>query len=279
MGIAGRRRCRWNRLRHFRLARNQGLSLELVREQFGRLGNTPYALGEVTLDVEGGPFVQASLLNQLRREAVERLQELQTARRARLRFGIPWRLWLLLVRGLRGHRMPRLDAADSFAGANSGAVGGGACAEAPASITLDYLDLYGLRPSMERVKKAGIPARVASPRVLKPGEGRIVNFLKSLECQILVRATGILRTLASEPGLVLIGDFSLNAANSISAAEYFRRGISRLTPTHDLNAAQVADLARDVRRGPDGGDCVSASAGVSYGALRFLPVPFDGHEL
>ena len=47
----------------------------------------------------------------------------------------------------------------------------------PASITLDYLDLYGLRPSIERVKASGIPARVASPRVLKPGEARILNFL------------------------------------------------------------------------------------------------------
>jgi U32 family peptidase len=139
-------------------------------------------------------------------------------------------------------------------------------ADAPASITLDYLDLYGLRPSIERVKMAGIPARVASPRVLKQGEGRIVNFLKSLECQILVRATGILRTLASEPGLVLIGDFSLNAANSISAAEYFRRGVSRLTPTHDLNAAQVADLARAC-----GGDRMEA---IAY---QHLPVFHTEH--
>jgi putative protease len=116
-----------------------------------------------------------------------------------------------------------------------------AIALAPGSITLDYLDLYGLRPSVERVKAAGICARVASPRVLKPGEARIVNFLKSLDCPILVRAAGMLRALE---GRFLIGDFSLNAANSISAAEYFCRGVSRLTPTHDLNAAQVADLAR-----------------------------------
>ena len=34
----------------------------------------------------------------------------------------------------------------------------------PASITLDYLDLYGLKPSVERVKAARIEARVASPR-------------------------------------------------------------------------------------------------------------------
>jgi putative protease len=42
----------------------------------------------------------------------------------------------------------------------------------------------------------------------------------------------------------LIGDFSLNAANSVTAETYLAMGLERLTPTHDLNAAQVTDLAR-----------------------------------
>ncbi len=59
---------------------------------------------------------------------------------------------------------------------------------APSSITLDYLDLFGLRSSVNRVKASGIVARVASPRVLKQEEARILNFLLSLECTILVQA-------------------------------------------------------------------------------------------
>src|SRR6185312_881640 len=39
------------------------------------------------------------------------------------------------------------------------------------------------------------------------------------------------------------------AANALTAAELFDLGVSTLTPTHDLNAAQVADLARAA--GPD----------------------------
>jgi putative protease len=97
---------------------------------------------------------------------------------------------------------------------------------------------------VERVKASGITARVASPRVLKPGEARILNFLLSLDCQILVRSTGILHALREREHPFLIGDFSLNAANSLSAAEYLKL-VARLTPTHDLNGAQVADLARD----------------------------------
>jgi putative protease len=229
-------------------ARSLGLSMELVREQFGRLGNTAYRLGSVNLEVGGVPFVQASVLNQMRREAVELLQVAQSAVREVVVRDPAAALALL-------RSAPQAKACATTEGVVCVSEAGcqihllvrtpeqmeAAIALAPASITLDYLDLYGLRPSVERVKAAGICARVASPRVLKPGEARIVNFLKSLECPILVRAAGMLRVLE---GRFLIGDFSLNAANSISAAEYFSRGVSRLTPTHDLNAAQVADLAR-----------------------------------
>jgi putative protease len=116
----------------------------------------------------------------------------------------------------------------------------------PASITLDYLELYGLRPAVERVQEAGIEARVASPRVLKPSEQRVVHFLLKLGCPILVRSGGLLQALQREERPPLIGDFSLNAANLLTAEIFLGLGLERLTPTYDLNAAQVAELARAV---------------------------------
>ncbi len=218
-------------------ARNRGLSEEQLRDQFGRLGGTPYTLDTLELDLTGSLFAPVSMLNQVRRDAVSALAALQEHHdsgpvhhvtvthpepQADTETGNPQ--FHLLVR-----TQEQLEAALLLQ---------------PASITLDYLDLYGLRPSVERVKAAGLTVRVASPRILKPGEARIVNFLTSLDCEILVRATGILHTLRQQATRPLIGDFSLNAANALSAAEYFELGIARLTPTHDLNAAQVADLAR-----------------------------------
>ena len=47
-------------------------------------------------------------------------------------------------------------------------------------------------------------------------------------------------------GRELIGDFSLNAANGATASMLLRSGLRALTPTHDLNAAQVEELARSV---------------------------------
>jgi U32 family peptidase len=103
-----------------------------------------------------------------------------------------------------------------------------------------------LRPAVQKIKAAGIIPRVASPRVLKPQEQRIVNFLLRLDCQIVVRSGGLLEALQGRHQHPLIGDFSLNVANQISADTYFKLGVDKITPTHDLNADQISQLAQGI---------------------------------
>jgi U32 family peptidase len=229
-------------------AANRGLTVEFLREQLGRLGNTAYELADVELEVEGAPFAPSSLLNQVRREAVEKLQEAQSVGPVREVSAWDGQAKAPDLRRPDGggqaslHLLVRtpeqLDAAIELR---------------PATITLDYLDLYGLKPSLERVKDTGLQARVASPRVLKPGEERITDFLLSCGCPILVRSTGLLAALRTREHPRLIGDFSLNAANQITAEELLSLAIDSLTPTHDLNGVQVADLAGSI-----GGDKIEA---------------------
>jgi len=230
------------------IARNRGLDVEFLRAQLGRLGNTAYELAELQAHIEGSPFAPSSLLNQVRREAVERLQERQGAARRmhvnRVEEPLP------NGRGSEGNPPIQLHLLVRTPDQLDAAIG-----LKPASITLDYLDLYGLRPSLDRVRAAGIAPRVASPRVLKPGEERILDFLLASDCPILVRSAGLLHALRERPHPELIGDFSLNAANAITAAELLETGLSSLTPTHDLNAAQIAALARSI-----GGDAIEAIA-------------------
>ena len=155
--------------------------------------------------MEGAPFAPASLLNQVRREAVERLQARQGAVKAQ-------------AIGQAGEwtappAHPSPAAPELHLLVRNAAQLEAALAARPASITLDYLDLYGLRPSIERVREAGIAVRVASPRVLKPGEERIADFLLGCDCAILVRSAGLLEALQGRGARDLTGDFSLNAAN------------------------------------------------------------------
>ena len=257
-------------------AQSRALSAEFLREQLGRLGNTPYQLAELELDLRGQPFAPSSLLNSLRRSATEQLAELQATARwiaindpEQALAALSARPWLKQTHELPSHqdtKTPRIPEPDTIAEEPSRPDALLAASRPsihhelhllvrtpeqleaaielrPASITLDYLELYGLRPAVERVQEHGIAARVASPRVLKPSEQRVVRFLLKLGCAIVVRSSGLLEALQQEDCPELIGDFSLNAANTLTAATFLQLGLARITPTHDLNAAQVADLA------------------------------------
>jgi putative protease len=226
-------------------AQNRALTADLLREQFGRLGGTPYQLVSLELELEGRPFAPASLLNQLRRDAVERLREIERR---------PPPIAVHNPDAVLAGALARIPDPEASPGppllhllVRTPDQLESAIAARPGSITLDYLDLYGLRPSVDRVKSAGLSVRAATPRIFKPGEERILDFLLSLDCAILVRAAGLLDALRSRETVPeLIGDFSLNAANPLSADVFLALGLRRLTPAHDLNAAQVASLAASV---------------------------------
>jgi len=246
-----------------RPAQNRGVAVESLREQFGRLGNTAYELGEITLDAEGSLFAAVSTLNQMRREAVEKLQAAETHRPPVEIHDAATLEKFAVAAPQQPDTAPQLHVLVRTPEQLEAAL---SLTPTPASITLDYLDLYGLRPSIERVKASGIPARVASPRVLKPGEARILNFLVSLDCPILVRPAGLVHALRGRDHAQLIGDFSLNVSNSVSAELLLDLGLERLTPAHDLNAAQVATLALGI-----------GAANIEAVAYQHLPVFHTEH--
>lgn len=231
-------------------AQKRALEPEMLREHLGKLGGTPFHLGNLTVALEGELFLPVSELNTLRRAAVEQLLEGRKVFEERF---VGSRLDNVL-RGQKNEKTGKREKDQSSSHALHILVRTpeqleAALTLAPASITLDYLELYGLKPSVQKVKEAGIVCRVASPRILKPTEQNIQKFLLSLECEILVRSGGLLEGLVG--GLLsktdtpsLVGDFSLNAANVLSTQTYLEMGLARITPTHDLNAQQIVELAQ-----------------------------------
>ena len=230
-------------------AESRGLTRERLTEQFERLGGTAFHLESVQLENEAELakcFIPVSELNEMRRRGVAKLIDARTSRRQPDSGFVatttthqnewprkPMRRQPavhLLVR-----TPEQLEAAMDLR---------------PDSITLDYLELYGLRPSIEKIQQAGLRARVASPRILKPSEQNVIKFLLSLDCDILVRSAGLLYDLLKlENRPRLIGDFSLNVANQLSARRLLERGVDQLTPTYDLNAQQINGLEESL--GPE----------------------------
>ena len=265
-------------------SKKRALDIEILNDKLGRLGGTPFHLNKINLLTSDEVFVPTSQLNQARRELVDELFEsggeiTPIASEAKLAFELEqvaakkaaWQkhsdsrsnvdntksLHLLVRTG------EQLDAAILAAKTTN-----------VASITLDYLELYGLRPSVEKIREAGLTPRVASPRILKPSEQNVIRFLLSLECAILIRSGGLLYDLvnqtdklvvdekaATEMNCDLIGDFSLNAANAITAWKYLEMGLASITPTYDLNHQQISDLTQWV---PSPAIEVIAYSPVSY---------------
>ena len=136
-----------------------------------------------------------------------------------------------------------------------------------AEIMVDFLELEGMKEAMERIRQTSVRAVVASPRILKPEEGGIWKSLLALRPDaLLVRSTGLLYRMQKLGGQgarinvgtvqqedwvkvpELLGDFSLNVANALTATELLNAGLSRVTASYDLNARSIrhmADLLQD----------------------------------
>lgn len=222
-----------------------------LREQFGRLGGTPYFLGEWSAQIAGAPLVPASVANKLRRALVEKLN-------AARENAVAWTL------------VPAGTAAEIFY-EKSAPSSAEVCeiipvvhelAQIDAALAFGVRTIYGefenprdYRVAAERVHASaganGVPAEfwAQPPRIFKEAADEAAILRRVRDCGadgFLVRAHEHL--FAFPAGTRLRGDFSLNVANHI-AAEYFlrERGLERVTASYDMNAAQLCALLERVR--------------------------------
>lgn len=85
---------------------------------------------------------------------------------------------------------------------------------------------------------------LATPRIVKPGEEGFFRKLAGYAPDgVLVRNLGgLLFYRRQHPEFDLIGDFSLNCANDLSARELVDLGLRVVTPAYDCNADQLDGL-------------------------------------
>jgi putative protease len=231
-------------------ARSRPLTQELLRDQLGRLGGTPFVLEKLEADLKGDLMVPMSRLNALRRTAVEALLEALAARHTNRRDNSAE------FKNLR-HRYAHPAAPEE----------GDQVAPPPATSRLSvlcrnldqvraavdhpdvetiYTDFEDIR--LHREARALIPpgrARFipATLRIIKPGEAPFVRkLLEAKPDAVLVRSLAAWEVLREVPNLPLIADYSLNIANDITAGLLMQNGFARLTPSYDLNIDQLCDM-------------------------------------
>lgn len=238
-------------------ASKRALDMTQLREQFGRLGETPFKLGSVDISgLAAGLFLPVSELNQLRQQATEQLLE--------------QRSWAAMseqaVRESQiAEQVARIEAVTVY---EKGGMAASERADEPLALRAIVYDLDGARaaaaggatevvldpflrhpmPPVTRVTALrdelaaqGVGLRLRTPTIVRPEERKRLDKWLALGLPVLTGHVGLLAELA-EAGVDVVGDYATNVFNQHTAAWLFELGAQRLTASIELTTAEMLDV-------------------------------------
>jgi putative protease len=258
-------------------ASKRALDAAQLREQLGRLGETPFALGAVDTNGLGvGLFLPVSELNRIRQEAADELllrrdwarQAMLAERQERIAAAIgrvrqPARVGdvaveqarpdggvgdvaALQVGGSAADELARVPFAlrasvyaldDALVAADAGAT----------EVVFDPFlrhptpPLARVRATQAALAERGVGLRLRTPTIVRPAERRALAKWLALELPLLSGHLGLVSELG-RAGRDVVGDYALNCFNQHTAAELFRLGARRLALSVELTTDEMAQL-------------------------------------
>ncbi len=235
-------------------AEKQPLSTERLTEQLGRLGGTPFKLGELRNHLEGAVIVPVSELNRLRREVTAELERQRTLPKRWTLTSFAFRVsGFELAQPNANSSQPETPNAELIVLVRNQAQLEAALRCGVTTVYCEFEDPKRYREAVTafhtaRGCQSPIGNRqsaifVAPPRITKSGEEWILNQVRSCNADgYLIRNYDHLNFFAD---CRRVGDFSLNVANPLTAAHFMQRfGLERLTASYDLNISQLEALLR-----------------------------------
>ena len=234
------------------LAENAPLTKEKLRDQLGRLGGTPFKLGELRNHLAGQLMLPVSELNQLRRKAVAELERLRSQpKRWQLLDPVPKEESIAAGGDTKASQPPAAGPANLIVLVRNLAQLEVALKGGVTTVYCEFEDPKKYREAVTLFHTAhgceGAPGNsepliyVAPPRIFKPGDEWILEQVRSCNADgYLARNYDHLKFFADARR---VGDFSLNVANR-HAADYFKHrfGLERVTASYDLNVTQLEAL-------------------------------------
>jgi U32 family peptidase len=242
-------------------ASRRALDSGQLREQLGRLGDTPFVLG--TVDDRGlapGLFLPVSELNRLRQSAVEELmlrrdwanEARYAERRARIDAAVATLAHVTPVRVGPRSGAPAADAfgvpyvlsadvftvADARAAAHSGAT----------EVVFDPF-LRHPAPPPSRVRALadelaveGVSLRLRTPTIVRPEERRALDRWLALELPLVSGHAGLVVELGGAERRSVVADYAVNCFNQHTAAEYFALGAERIVLSIELTGDEMREV-------------------------------------
>src|SRR6266850_6849947 len=247
-------------------AQKHPLTEQLFRDQFGRLGNTPFTLAQIKItgptdtDAPHPIMTPKSLLNDLRRRAVEQLLALRSQSHG---IANPHALQLLRTQisssDLRKSASSAPSAFDSSIANRKSQIANltiltrtldqlrsvldwtSPDGHRPSLVYCDFEDIRRYKEAVSLARESNLPIALATLRVLKPTEeGLLRQIADNAPDAILIRNLAALSFYKENtPEISLLGDYSLNVSNEITAKILLDSGLQRLVPSYDLNWNQL----------------------------------------
>ncbi|MGI8510453.1 MAG: DUF3656 domain-containing U32 family peptidase [Gemmatimonadaceae bacterium] len=230
-------------------AAKRALDVTQLREQLGRLGETLFALGEVSADgLTSGLFIPVSELNRMRQQATTDLAQRQE--------------WELMSRyGERDIRISEVVAAvDSAASpspvtaalsahvynvddARAAARGGASEIVFDPFLRHPPTPLSRVRALTEELAADGVSLRIRTPSIVRPEERKGLDRWLDLGLPILSGHIGLVAELGAA-GRDVVADYAVNCFNQHTAAELFRIGARRIVPSIELTVSELGEIVQ-----------------------------------
>ncbi len=229
-------------------AQKRSLDVAQLREQFGRLGESPFVLGE--LDANGvaeGLFLPVSELNRMRQEATEQLMQLRgwerdaamTERRERIAGAVA--ASVSVSASIRSDRASliaevwRIEDADA------------AIASGADEIVLDpflrhpFPAVSQVAALVARIHDAGRRFRLRLPTIVRPTERKKLDKWLALGTPLLSGHLGLVAELGAL-GRDVRADYAVNCFNVQTAHEILALGASGITPSVELTTDEIGEI-------------------------------------
>lgn len=224
-------------------AKKTALTTEVVEQNLGALGGTPFFLDRFDFAIDDNLFLPFGEFRQIRRDVVEQLLEMKREAQAKAVVPGPHLPSFLKKISPSSKGEPRLVALCRTESQLDAAIAAGV-----SEVELDWMELVGLNSMVEKAREAGLRVGLATVRVQKPGEEAYDRRIEKLSPDsVLVRHwAGLMHFLGRGDRPTLHGDFSLNVTNSLTAHHLLELGLDTVTASHDLDQRQLFELLKAV---------------------------------
>jgi putative protease len=230
-------------------AKRHPLTRNVLEEQLGRLGGTPFMLSGIEATITGNPMAPFSVLGSLRKKLIAALEDVVMSQPSR----------------------QRLKDVTSAVQEIMSIVSSKNTSEQPSSIdptlhvmvrtlkqleavlhlgeknlVADFSDIRQYREAVGMAKQDNAQLFIATPRIQKPSEmGIFTSLAKCAPAGVLVRNFSGLEYFRDK-GIPVTADFSFNATNPLTVEFFKQQGVERIAVSYDCNREQLVNLTSAV---------------------------------